>query len=83
MKRLNEEMSIPINELAFFEETAAIIMQCRSVLKWSYATRFYMPDKTVQEKGEHEFFKYQQQQLEELCEKTTQLYESDVDYFIQ
>ena len=80
MRLLNEVKKYPNAELTFFEDCTNEIVKCRQVLKWAYVVEFY----SVQElnRQEIELFKFQRGALEEACEQTHKLMESDLTPYL-
>ena len=68
MELLHSVKMYPYSELSFFEEASIEIMQCRQVLKWTYAVIYL--EETGMDVAEKELFKFQQTALEEACERT-------------
>jgi len=79
-QKLFKVKNYPASELAFFEESAAEIIACRQVLKWTYATGYFVEE--VVQPHQIELFKFQQQELEQACESTHKLLESDLSPYL-
>ncbi|PHT30951.1 Mannitol dehydrogenase [Capsicum baccatum] len=61
LKKLSELHSLQESELKFIIQPWEQIVECRRVLKWTYAYGFYLPEK---EKAKKQFFEYLQGQAE-------------------
>lgn len=73
--RLRTEKQFNPDDLKFFEEVAKSIQKCRLILKWTYAVCFFA-------KGDIDLFKFQQEWLEDNCEKTHEFLDTDLSKFL-
>jgi len=79
---LNEVKSYPAGELVFFEQCADAIVKCRQVLKWTYVVSYYSEKHLAKAQAKIQLFKFQQTALEEACEQTHQIMESDLSAYL-
>ena len=79
VRALHEIKQYPMSELQFFEDCASRIIECRQVLKWTYVIDFYARHLPENDK---QLFSFQQADLENACEKTHQLLESDLNIYL-
>lgn len=79
-RELNQAKKYPSKDLEFFEICADQIILCRQVLKWSYVVGYFSMN--YLSTTEIELFKFWQTQLEQQCERTHQLLESDLSPYL-
>lgn len=77
---LNNVKNYPASELVFFEDCAKEIIKCRQVLSYTYVVDYF--EEVNMNISEQKLFKYQQAALEESCEQTHNLLESDLSKFL-
>jgi len=74
---LHKQKQYPIQELDFLREGLATVIECRRVLKWTYASGYYTKD--IKEKNLLEFC---QENLEKNCERLHELVESPMTPYL-
>jgi len=75
--KLHKIKHYPIGEVEFFREALATVIECRRVLKWTYAYGYYVTD--PKEKNLLEFC---QENLEKNCEHLHGLIETPMDVYL-
>ncbi|MCO5594773.1 hypothetical protein L7F22_048806 [Adiantum nelumboides] len=75
LEKLSDRHSLPISQLKFITEAWLQIIECRRVLKWTYAYGFYLAEDDVARK---QFFEYLQGEAEAGLERLHQCAEKDV-----
>ncbi|GAQ91019.1 hypothetical protein KFL_007140020 [Klebsormidium nitens] len=76
---LSERQSQPVSQLKFITEALQQIVECRRVLKWTYAYGYYLPDEDIAKKN---FFEYSQGDAEANLERLHQCAEKDLNQFL-
>eukprot|EP00331_Platyophrya_macrostoma_P012323 CAMPEP_0176424146 /NCGR_PEP_ID=MMETSP0127-20121128/10678_1 /TAXON_ID=938130 /ORGANISM="Platyophrya macrostoma, Strain WH" /LENGTH=444 /DNA_ID=CAMNT_0017805177 /DNA_START=91 /DNA_END=1425 /DNA_ORIENTATION=- len=68
MLELHDKLGLQHGELTFLSQAAQTLVQCKRVLKWSYAFGFYIKDKSkaLFEFGQKDLEKYSDELLEEI-----------------
>lgn len=66
LEKLSEKLFIPELQLQFVIEALEQIVECRSVLKWTYAYGYYIPE---QESAKRQLFEYLQGEAESALER--------------
>lgn len=68
MLELHDKLGLQHGELTFFSQAAQALVQCKRILKWSYAFGYYINDKTkaLFEFGQKDLEKYSDELLEEI-----------------
>ncbi|KAG5629984.1 hypothetical protein H5410_001701 [Solanum commersonii] len=79
VKELSELQSIPETQLKFILEAWKQIVECRRVLKWTYAYGFYLPD---EEQTKRQFFEYLQGQAEAGLERLHLCAEKELEIYL-
>ncbi|KAL3347811.1 hypothetical protein AABB24_021454 [Solanum stoloniferum] len=79
VKELSELQSIPETQLKFILEAWKQIVECRRVLKWTYAYGFYLPD---EEETKRQFFEYLQGQAEAGLERLHLCAEKELEIYL-
>jgi len=80
VKMLNELKNYPPKELDFLEHGCEVVIQCRDVLKWTYAFGYYhQRGMTVVRKN---LFEQWQSDLEKYCDHLHGLVEKDLDQYM-
>ncbi|KAJ8574040.1 hypothetical protein K7X08_010551 [Anisodus acutangulus] len=79
VKELSELQSIPETQLKFVLEAWKQIVECRRVLKWTYAYGFYLPDV---EHTKRQFFEYLQGQAEAGLERLHLCAEKELEIYL-
>ncbi|XP_031112632.1 probable E3 ubiquitin-protein ligase ARI7 [Ipomoea triloba] len=77
--KLSEFQSLPESQLKFIVEAWKQIVECRRVLKWTYAYGFYLPE---EEHTKRQFFEYLQGQAEEGLERLHQCAEKELEIYL-
>ncbi|KAL5707849.1 RBR-type E3 ubiquitin transferase [Ranunculus cassubicifolius] len=77
--KLRNKLSIPLSEVSFVIHAWLQIIECRRVLKWTYAYGFYLSDEEEEKK---KFFEYLQGEAESWLERLHQLAEKDLDKYL-
>ncbi|XP_059281810.1 probable E3 ubiquitin-protein ligase ARI7 [Lycium ferocissimum] len=79
VKELSELQSVPETQLKFILEAWKQIVECRRVLKWTYAYGFYLPDV---EHTKRQFFEYLQGQAEAGLERLHLCAEKELEIYL-
>ncbi|KAL6661904.1 hypothetical protein ACP70R_001288 [Stipagrostis hirtigluma subsp. patula] len=77
LAKLTEIFGIPETQLKFITEAWSQIIECRRVLKWTYAYGYYLDDKV-----KSEFFEYLQGEAESGLERLHQCAEKELQAFL-
>ncbi|KAK3122296.1 hypothetical protein QOZ80_8BG0667720 [Eleusine coracana subsp. coracana] len=77
LAKLTDIFGIPETQLKFITEAWSQIIECRRVLKWTYAYGYYLDDKV-----KSEFFEYLQGEAESGLERLHQCAEKDLGKFL-
>ncbi|OEL31428.1 putative E3 ubiquitin-protein ligase ARI8 [Dichanthelium oligosanthes] len=77
LAKLTDIFGIPETQLKFISEAWSQIIECRRVLKWTYAYGYYLDDKV-----KSEFFEYLQGEAESGLERLHQCAEKDLQAFL-
>eukprot|EP00252_Welwitschia_mirabilis_P004875 TRINITY_DN1520_c0_g3_i1.p1 TRINITY_DN1520_c0_g3~~TRINITY_DN1520_c0_g3_i1.p1 ORF type:complete len:546 (+),score=119.79 TRINITY_DN1520_c0_g3_i1:530-2167(+) len=80
IERLSEKQSQPVSQLKFVTDAWLQIVECRRVLKWTYAYGYYLPE---HEKTKRQFFEYMQGEAESGLERLHQCAEKELQKFIE
>jgi ariadne-1 len=80
IKMLSDTLSIPEIQLKFITEAWLQIVECRRVLKWTYAYGYYLPDN---EHAKKQFFEYLQGEAELGLERLHQCAEKELQVFLE
>jgi ariadne-1 len=80
MVKLSDLQWEPPSQLKFITEAWWQIIECRRVLKWTYAIGFYLPD---DEEAKKRFFEYLQGEAEYNLEKLHHCAEKDIHKFLE
>ncbi|WJX41920.1 putative E3 ubiquitin-protein ligase ari7 [Trifolium repens] len=80
IKMLSDTLSIPETQLKFITEAWLQIVECRRVLKWTYAYGYYLPDN---EHAKKQFFEYLQGEAESGLERLHQCAEKELQVFLE
>lgn len=75
LEMLSDRHSLPISQLKFITEAWLQIVECRRILKWTYAYGFYLADDDVAKK---QFFEYLQGEAEAGLERLHQCAEKEI-----
>ncbi|KAF6162276.1 hypothetical protein GIB67_008405 [Kingdonia uniflora] len=75
LEKLSDKQQQPESQLKFITEAWLQIVECRRVLKWTYAYGYYIPE---QEKAKREFFEYLQGEAESGLERLHQCAEKEL-----
>ena len=82
---LHEIKSYPVSELKFLSDACLTVIQCRNVLKWTYAYGYYL-DKDVppaqRDETHKSQFEFWQTELEKHCDFLHGLVESNLDCYV-
>lgn len=79
VKELSDLQSMPETQLRFILEAWKQIVECRRVLKWTYAYGFYLPD---EEHTKKQFFEYLQGQAEAGLERLHLCAEKELEIYL-
>ncbi|CAM6037537.1 unnamed protein product [Sphagnum compactum] len=79
IEKLSDKQCQPVSQLKFLTEAWLQIVECRRVLKWTYAYGFYLPEN---EHAKRAFFEYLQGEAETGLERLHQCAEKDLQMFI-
>ncbi|MQL94197.1 hypothetical protein Taro_026855 [Colocasia esculenta] len=79
LEKLSDKQSQPESQLKFITEAWLQIVECRRVLKWTYAYGFYLPEN---EYAKRTFFEYLQGEAESGLERLHQCAEKELQVFI-
>jgi ariadne-1 len=80
IEKLSDKQCQPVSQLKFLTEAWLQIVECRRVLKWTYAYGFYLPEN---EHAKRAFFEYLQGEAETGLERLHQCAEKDLQMFIE
>ncbi|KAL5703989.1 RBR-type E3 ubiquitin transferase [Ranunculus cassubicifolius] len=73
--KLRDKLNIPLSQVSFVIDAWVQIIECRRVLKWTYAYGYHMPENEVEKK---KLFEYLQGEAESWLERLHQLAEKDL-----
>ncbi|KAM7278254.1 hypothetical protein ACFE04_005388 [Oxalis oulophora] len=79
LEKLSDIQCQPESQLKFIIEAWLQIVECRRVLKWTYAYGFYLPD---HEHAKRQFFEYLQGEAESGLERLHQCAEKDLQVYL-
>uniref|UniRef100_A0A5B7C2E3 RBR-type E3 ubiquitin transferase n=1 Tax=Davidia involucrata TaxID=16924 RepID=A0A5B7C2E3_DAVIN len=79
LEKLSDKQSQPESQLKFIIEAWLQIVECRRVLKWTYAYGFYLPE---HEHAKRQFFEYLQGEAEAGLERLHQCAEKDLQTYL-
>ncbi|KAJ6866131.1 E3 ubiquitin-protein ligase ARI7 isoform X1 [Populus alba x Populus x berolinensis] len=79
LEKLSDIHCTPESQLKFITEAWLQIVECRRVLKWTYAYGFYLPE---HEHGKRQFFEYLQGEAESGLERLHQCAEKELQQFL-
>ncbi|KAA8527295.1 hypothetical protein F0562_034608 [Nyssa sinensis] len=79
LEKLSDKQSQPESQLKFIIEAWLQIVECRRVLKWTYAYGFYLPE---HEQAKRQFFEYLQGEAEAGLERLHQCAEKDLQTYL-
>ncbi|KAL1803021.1 hypothetical protein DCAR_0934695 [Daucus carota subsp. sativus] len=79
LEKLSEKQKIPESQLKFVLEAWSQIVECRRVLKWTYAYGFYLPE---HELAKRQFFEYLQGEAEANLERLHQCAEKELQNYL-
>ncbi|KAJ7980717.1 RBR-type E3 ubiquitin transferase [Quillaja saponaria] len=79
IEKLSDKQCQPESQLKFITEAWLQIVECRRVLKWTYAYGYYLPE---QEKAKKQFFEYLQGEAESGLERLHQCAEKELQQFL-
>ncbi|XP_047307724.1 probable E3 ubiquitin-protein ligase ARI7 isoform X2 [Impatiens glandulifera] len=79
LEKLSDKQSQPESQLKFIIEAWLQIVECRRVLKWTYAYGYYLPE---QERAKRQFFEYLQGEAEAGLERLYQCAEKDLQVYL-
>ncbi|KAJ0972327.1 hypothetical protein J5N97_020286 [Dioscorea zingiberensis] len=80
LEKLSEKQSQPESQLKFVIEAWSQIVECRRVLKWTYAYGYYLPD---HEHAKRQFFEYLQGEAESGLERLHQCVEKELQIYLE
>ncbi|WOG86986.1 hypothetical protein DCAR_0206205 [Daucus carota subsp. sativus] len=79
LEKLSEKHKVPESQLKFVVEAWSQIVECRRVLKWTYAYGFYLPE---DELAKRQFFEYLQGEAEANLERLHQCAEKELQNYL-
>ncbi|KAL5214825.1 hypothetical protein ABZP36_003977 [Zizania latifolia] len=80
LEKLSDIQSQPESQLKFIIEAWLQIVECRRVLKWTYAYGFYLPE---HEHAKRQFFEYLQGEAESGLERLHQCAEKELQIYLE
>ncbi|GJN02491.1 hypothetical protein PR202_ga19849 [Eleusine coracana subsp. coracana] len=80
LEKLSDIQSQPESQLKFIIEAWLQIVECRRVLKWTYAYGFYLPE---HEHAKRQFFEYLQGEAESGLERLHQCAEKELQVYLE
>ncbi|CAM0904055.1 unnamed protein product [Alopecurus aequalis] len=80
LEKLSDIQSQPESQLKFIIEAWLQIVECRRVLKWTYAYGYYLPE---HEQAKRQFFEYLQGEAESGLERLHQCAEKELQIFLE
>ncbi|KAG6557972.1 hypothetical protein Mapa_000151 [Marchantia paleacea] len=80
INRLSDVQSQPVSQLKFVTAAWNQIVECRRVLKWTYAYGYYLPE---EERAKRQFFEYLQAEAESGLERLHKCAEKDLLMFLE
>ncbi|KAJ1271674.1 hypothetical protein BS78_06G144200 [Paspalum vaginatum] len=80
LEKLSDIQSQPESQLKFIIEAWLQIVECRRVLKWTYAYGFYLPE---HEHAKRQFFEYLQGEAESGLERLHQCAEKELQTYLE
>ncbi|KAJ0977173.1 hypothetical protein J5N97_012647 [Dioscorea zingiberensis] len=78
LEKLSDKQSQPESQLKFVTEAWSQIVECRRVLKWTYAYGYYLPE---HEHAKRQFFEYLQGEAESGLERLHQCAEKELQSY--
>ncbi|KAL2935636.1 putative E3 ubiquitin-protein ligase ARI7, partial [Bienertia sinuspersici] len=79
LTKLSDKVAIPESQLTFIPEAWKQIIECRHILKWTYAYGFFLEER---EPGKRQFFEYLQGQAETYLERLHACAEIELSPFL-
>ncbi|XP_042489828.1 probable E3 ubiquitin-protein ligase ARI8 [Macadamia integrifolia] len=79
LEKLSDKQSQPESQLKFITEAWLQIVECRRVLKWTYAYGYYLPEN---EHAKRQFFEYLQGEAESGLERLHQCAEKELQVYL-
>ncbi|XP_010542758.1 PREDICTED: probable E3 ubiquitin-protein ligase ARI7 isoform X2 [Tarenaya hassleriana] len=79
LEKLSDKQCTPESQLKFITEAWLQIIECRRVLKWTYAYGYYLPE---HEHAKRRFFEYLQGEAESGLERLHQCAEKELNQFL-
>lgn len=79
LEKLGNNVKEPVSQLKFIIEAWQQIIECRRVLKWTYAYGYYLPER---EYGKRQLFEYLQGEAEAGLERLHQCAEKELNDFL-
>ncbi|PKA55932.1 putative E3 ubiquitin-protein ligase ARI7 [Apostasia shenzhenica] len=80
LEKLSDRQSQPESQLKFIIEAWMQIVECRRVLKWTYAYGYYLPE---HEHAKRQFFEYLQGEAEAGLERLHQCAEKELQVYLE
>ncbi|XP_010912117.1 probable E3 ubiquitin-protein ligase ARI7 [Elaeis guineensis] len=80
LEKLSGKQSQPESQLKFIIEAWSQIVECRRVLKWTYAYGYYLPE---HEHAKRQFFEYVQGEAESGLERLHQCAEKELQMYLE
>ncbi|KAF5204083.1 E3 ubiquitin-protein ligase arih1 [Thalictrum thalictroides] len=82
LKNLSDKHCQTVSQLEFIVEAWLQIIECRRVLKWTYAAGYYLPDRNKCAKTKKQFFEFVQGQAESALERLHHCAEEDMKLYL-
>ncbi|CAN6485482.1 unnamed protein product [Victoria cruziana] len=79
LEKLSDKQCQPVSQLKFITDAWLQIVECRRVLKWTYAYGYYLPE---HEQAKRQFFEYLQGEAESGLERLHQCAEKELLAFL-
>ncbi|KAH9318558.1 hypothetical protein KI387_020327, partial [Taxus chinensis] len=80
IETLSDRQCQPVSQLKFVTEAWLQIVECRRVLKWTYAYGYYLPE---HEQAKRQFFEYLQGEAESGLERLHQCAEKELQAYLE
>ncbi|KAH7681311.1 E3 ubiquitin ligase RBR family protein [Dioscorea alata] len=80
LEKLSDKQCQPESQLKFVTEAWSQIVECRRVLKWTYAYGYYLPE---HERAKRQFFEYLQGEAESGLERLHQCAEKEIQSYFE
>lgn len=81
LEKLSKKQDLPVTDLKFVTEALVQVIECRRVLKWSYAYGYYLSEND--ENGKKIFFEYLQSEAEDGLERLHNCAEKELGEYLE